>query len=139
MKIRRMEEVDTASVSALMYNIGLRKLEVFAYMDIPFLVNDANEYQLLVEDRNRHIVGFISVHILPFLAFRADFLYLGPFSIKDYAYGNTLATLVVEDVTSRALLHRCPKMELYYRSRFGEFIFVKSCQDLSESLRRNVL
>ncbi|MNK07193.1 hypothetical protein D3C87_251040 [compost metagenome] len=134
MKIRQMNEVDTKLVSTLMYNIGLRKLEVFSYAVTSLLVNDANEYQLLVEDSNCHIIGLIAVHILPFLALRADFLYLGPFSIKDFAYGNSLATAVLEDIELRAIVHGCPKMELYYRCRHGEFRIVKSCVELSESL-----
>ncbi|WP_426791909.1 hypothetical protein [Sphingobacterium sp. WOUb80] len=137
MNIRQMKDVDTKFVSTLMYNIGLRKLEVFCYTVIPFLVNNTNEYQLLVEDDNCHIIGLIAVHILPFLALRADFLYLGPFSIKDFAYGNSLSTTVLEDIELRAIVHGCPKMELYYRSRNGDFKIVKSCVELSESLGRD--
>ncbi|MBS1529015.1 MAG: GNAT family N-acetyltransferase [Bacteroidetes bacterium] len=72
-----------------------------------------NDHKVFVYELNKEVVGFISVHFLPQLAFDGDLALITYLSVEDSIKDRGIAKTLEEYVTSLARARRCNRIQVH--------------------------
>lgn len=117
MKIRTIKESDHGVISDLLSQLGYPDTERFIKEKIRILLENPNEYLVVIENENEQVFGFISVHIIPQIALEGDFARISYFAVDEnyrvLGAGKILEEYCVQVATER----NCDRIEVHCHTR----------------------
>nr|WP_199162253.1 GNAT family N-acetyltransferase [Elizabethkingia sp. ASV34] len=117
MKIRTIKESDHGVISDLLSQLGYPDTERFIKEKIRTLLENPNEYLVVIENENEHVFGFISVHIIPQIALEGDFARISYFAV-DENYRSLGAEKILEEYCTKIAKERnCDRIEVHCHTR----------------------
>lgn len=117
MKIRTIKESDHGVISDLLSQLGYPDTEGFIKEKIRTLLENPNEYLVVIENENEHVFGFISVHIIPQIALEGDFARISYFAV-DENYRSLGAGKTLEEYCTKIAKERnCDRIEVHCHTR----------------------
>ena len=117
MKIRTIKESDHGVISDLLSQLGYPDTERFIKEKIRTLLENPNEYLVVIENENEHVFGFISVHIIPQIALEGDFARISYFAV-DKNYRSLGAGKILEEYCVQVATERnCDRIEVHCHTR----------------------
>ncbi|MCL1674761.1 GNAT family N-acetyltransferase [Elizabethkingia meningoseptica] len=126
MNIRNMMESDHEVISDLLSQLGYPDTEKFIRQKINTLLNNPNEYAVVLEKEEKNVVGFISIHIIPQIALEGDFARISYFSVDENFRSQGAGKLLEEYCELIAKERNCDRIELhcnYKREKAHRFYY----------------
>lgn len=72
-----------------------------------------DDHQLLVYELRKEVVGFVSVHYLPQLAFDGGLLVITYFSVDEAVKNTDVAKHLEQYITEQARLNKCERIQVH--------------------------
>ena len=116
MKIRTMQIEDAAVVATLLDQMGYPDTLDFLPAKIDQMTKNTQEKLLIVVDQEE-VVGFISLHLIPQLAVRGDFMRISYFAVDEKVRSKGIGKMVEDYVSALARQMGCDRIELHSHSR----------------------
>lgn len=116
MQIRNMTVDDTAVVADLLTQMGYPETLDFLAAKIAKMNRNAQEKLMVVEEEEQ-VVAFISLHCIPQLAVRGDFMRISYFAVDERVRSKGIGKQVEDYVTALARQMGCDRIELHSHSR----------------------
>ena len=116
MKIRTMEDRDATVVADLLHQMGYPDTLDFLPAKIAKMNQNQQEKLLVVVDQEE-VVGFISLHLIPQLAVRGDFMRISYFAVDEKVRSKGIGKMVEDYVSALARQMGCDRIELHSHSR----------------------
>ena len=126
MNIRNMMEGDHEVISDLLSQLGYPDTEKFIRQKIDTLLNNPNEYAVVLENEEKKVIGFISIHIIPQIALEGDFARISYFSVDEKFRSHGAGRLLEEYCEQIAKARNCDRIELhcnYKREKAHQFYY----------------
>lgn len=136
MQIRNMTVEDTAVVADLLTQMGYPETLDFLAAKIAKMSKNAQEKLLVVEEEGQ-VVAFISLHCIPQLAVRGDFMRISYFAVDAQVRSKGIGKQVEDYVSALARQMGCDRIELHSHSRrekAHEFYFRQGYEDVPKYL-----
>ena len=84
------------------------------------LLQNPNEYLVVIEDENEQVFGFISIHIIPQIALEGDFARISYFAV-DENYSSMGAGKILEEYCVQVATERnCDRIEVHCHNKKRE-------------------
>lgn len=116
MKIRPVNENDSATITTLLDQLGYPDTEGFIKEKINLLLENPNEYFVVAENEGM-VVGFISVHIIPQIALKGDFARISYICVDENFRSGGTGKMLEEYAEKIARERNCDRIELHCHSR----------------------
>lgn len=116
MKIRTMEDRDAIVVADLLHQMGYPDTLDFLPAKIAKMNQNQQEKLLVVVDQDQ-VVGFISLHLIPQLAVRGDFMRISYFAVDEKVRSKGIGKMIEDYVSALARQMGCDRIELHSHSR----------------------
>ncbi|MBB1139080.1 GNAT family N-acetyltransferase [Myroides sp. WP-1] len=136
MKIRTMEDKDEIVVADLLNQMGYPDTIDFLPAKIA-IMNQSQQEKLLVVTEQDEVVAFISLHIIPQLAVRGDFMRISYFAVDEKVRSKGIGKRVEDYVSALARQMGCDRIELHSHSRrtkAHDFYFRQGYEDVPKYL-----
>ncbi len=136
MKIRTMEDKDAIVVADLLNQMGYPDTIDFLPAKIA-IMNQSQQEKLLVVTEQDEVVAFISLHIIPQLAVRGDFMRISYFAVDEKVRSKGIGKRVEDYVSALARQMGCDRIELHSHSRrtkAHDFYFRQGYEDVPKYL-----
>lgn len=117
MKIRNLKECDSEAISGLLDQLGYPGTKKFISEKIKLLLDNPDEYVVVIENNEKKVFGFISIHIIPQIALEGNFARISYFSI-DENQRNLGAGKILEEYCEQIARERnCDRIEVHCHSK----------------------
>jgi len=116
MQIRKMTVEDTALVADLLTQMGYPETLDFLAAKIAKMSQSSQEKLLVVEEEEQ-VVAFISLHCIPQLAVRGDFMRINYFAVDEQVRSKGIGKQMEDYITALARQMGCDRIELHSHSR----------------------
>jgi len=112
MNIRTATYKDAPAIKSLLEILGYRTTISLLVNQLESLFgNDSN--QVFVYDLNKEVVGFVSVHYLPQLAFDGGLMVITYLSVDETVNGQAVAKALEQYITDQARLKKCERIQVH--------------------------
>ena len=112
MKIREATYHDAATIKLLMAALGY-KSSVSLLVDQLENLFDGIYNRVFVYELNKDVVGFISVHFMPQLAFDGELVFISYLSVDDTVNDQGIAKALEDYVCKEALKRKCDRIQVH--------------------------
>lgn len=112
MKIRNATYHDAPAIKLLMAALGYQTTTSLLVDQIENLFVK-NDHQLIVYELNKEVVGFISVHYLPQLAFDGELVFISYLSVDDTVNDHGIAKALEQHVIQQAMKRKCDRIQVH--------------------------
>lgn len=117
MQIRKATPADKDRISDLLQQLDYPNTLTFIENKINTLMNDTDEYCSVLENENKEVIGFISIHIVPQIALEGDFARISYLAV-DANYRSQGAGKLLEEYCEQIARERnCDRIELHCHTR----------------------
>lgn len=112
MKIREATYHDAAAIKLLMAALGY-KTSVSLLVDQLENLFDGINHQVFVYELNKDVVGFISAHFMPQLAFDGELVFISYLSVDESVRDQGIGKALEQYVTKEALKRKCDRIQVH--------------------------
>lgn len=116
MKIRTATYHDAAAIKLLMATLGY-KTSVSLLVDQLENLFDGINHQVFVYELGKDVVGFISVHFIPQLAFEGEVVFISYLSVDDTIKDQGIAKALEHHITQVAIKRKCDRIQVHFQDR----------------------
>ncbi|MDM1408885.1 GNAT family N-acetyltransferase [Myroides sp. DF42-4-2] len=116
MHIRKMNVDDAVVVTELLTQLGYPETVDFIGAKIAKMSRHTQE-KLLVVEVDDVVVAFISLHLIPQLAMRGDFMRISYFAVEEERRNEGVGKMVEDYIAALARQMGCDRIELHCHSR----------------------
>jgi GNAT superfamily N-acetyltransferase len=112
MSIRKATYRDAPGIKSLLEVLGYtsRTSHLVGQLDILF---DKEDHEVFVYELNREVIGFISVHYLPQLAFDGSLMVISYLSVDESVKGIAVAKELEQYIAERAKTRKCERIQVH--------------------------
>jgi len=112
MNIRKATYHDAPAIKSLLQALGYtsRLSHLVSQLDAMFGKDD---HDVFVYEMNREVVGFVSVHYLPQLAFDGGLMVITYLSVDETIKGPTIAKELEQYITNLAKIKKCERIQVH--------------------------
>lgn len=112
MHIRPAQSTDSFALISLLTELGYGGTESLMHTRLQQLIADPNEKLMVAEDRQT-VLGFLSLHFIPQLAFTGDFARISYFCIAEGERSKGVGQHLLQHAEQLARERGCERMEVH--------------------------
>ena len=112
MKIRLATYLDAPAIKSLMGALGYKTTTSLLVSQLESLFG-RNDHFVFVYDLNKEVVGFVSIHYMPQLAFDGELVYISYLSVDETVKDQGIAKALEQYVTQEALKRNCDRIQVH--------------------------
>ncbi|MDR7344411.1 GNAT superfamily N-acetyltransferase [Pantoea alhagi] len=112
MHIRPAQSTDSFALISLLTELGYGGTESLMHTRLQQLIADPNEKLMVAEDRQT-VLGFLSLHFIPQLAFSGDFARISYFCIAEGERSKGVGQHLLQHAEQLARERGCERMEVH--------------------------
>ncbi|WP_449437450.1 GNAT family N-acetyltransferase [Pedobacter steynii] len=116
MNIRKAELKDAGAIRILMEQLGYPTEEGFMTKKLESF-SDRTDHQDLVCELEGEVLGFISIHFIPQIAFEADYAVISYFVVDDDSRSLGIGKALEEHCTALAVERKCKRIMVHSNAR----------------------
>jgi GNAT superfamily N-acetyltransferase len=116
MHIRNATYHDAPEIRSLLEALGY-KTSISMLVDQLKALFDKEGHEVWVYELRKEVVGFVSVHYLPQLAFDGGFMLISYLSVDETVKDLNIGKALEEYVTGLAKMRKCDRIEVHYSER----------------------
>ncbi|WP_259070363.1 GNAT family N-acetyltransferase [Mucilaginibacter sp. X4EP1] len=131
MPIRNATYKDAPAIRILMEALGYKTSISLLISQLENLF-DGKDHQAYVYELNKEVVGFVSVHYLPQLAFDGGVMVITYLSVDETVKNINIAGELEQYITSQARLRKCERIQVHcaeWRAPAQQFYLQQGYQD----------
>lgn len=112
MGIRNATYKDAPAIKSLLDALGYKTSNSLLVNQLETLFGK-NDHEVFVYELYKEVVGFVSVHILPQLAFDDGMMIITYFSIDETVTNTSVAKELEQHITNQAILRKCDWIQVH--------------------------
>ncbi|ATP55258.1 GNAT family N-acetyltransferase [Pedobacter ginsengisoli] len=116
MNIRKAELKDAGAIRILMEQLGYPTEEGFMTKKLESF-SDRTDHRDLVCELEGEVLGFISIHFIPQIAFEADYAVISYFVVDDDSRSLGIGKALEEHCTALAVERKCKRIMVHSNAR----------------------
>ncbi|NQX52666.1 GNAT family N-acetyltransferase [Pedobacter panaciterrae] len=116
MNIRKAEQKDASAIRILMEQLGYPTEEGFIAKKLIDLSKSSDHCDLVCELEGK-VLGFLSLHFIPQIAFEADYAVISYFVVDDNSRSLGIGKALEERCTALAIERKCKRIMVHSNAR----------------------
>ena len=141
MNIRTANFHDSPAIKSLLEQLGY-KSRLSTLIDQLERLFKKEDHQVLVYELNKEVVGFVSVHYLPQLAFDGGLMIISYFSIDETVKGSRIDIEFEQYITKQARMKKCERIQVHcmdWRSPHHQFYLQQGYQEYPKYFTKRLI